>query len=139
MDDAQKYNGNIDVSKRTQRIFTSNSLSKPEIGESPGELKSIVDDKTRGQDSSVENLTSAMQAADIDNLGPKSELQPVRDSVTPKSSATEERTFPEMETLREQVSKVRLVFLLLKFIEFWDNCIQVFLYILLQNQTRKSI
>lgn len=102
MDDAQKYNGNVDVSKRTQRIFTSNSLSKPEIGESPGELKSIVDDKTRAQDSSVENLTSAMQAADIDHLGPKSELQPVRDSVTPKSSATEERTFPEMETLREQ-------------------------------------
>ncbi|XP_066478567.1 LIM domain only protein 7 isoform X1 [Tiliqua scincoides] len=105
MDDAQKYNGEIDVSKRTQRIFTSNSVSKPEIGESPGDPKGTEDDKTRAQDSSVENSSSAIQAADADHLVPKVEHHPDHDSVTAVSSATEEQTVPETETLREQVSQ----------------------------------
>lgn len=106
MDDAQKYNGEIDVSKRTQRTFTSNSFSKPEIVESPSGRKCTEDDKTRAQDSSLVQSSSAVQAADIDHLGPKAEHCPDHDSVTAISSTVEKRAVPEPETLKVQVSKV---------------------------------
>lgn len=105
MDDATKYNGDVDASKRAQRTFTSNSFSKAEAGQSPSlnDLRSVEEDKPRTRDSLVENTSPAYQATDIDLLGPKSE----QDAITAVSSAVEERSLQEPDVSRVQVSTDR--------------------------------
>ncbi|XP_015272610.1 PREDICTED: LIM domain only protein 7 isoform X2 [Gekko japonicus] len=100
MDDTAKYNGEVDLSKRAPRPFTSNSFSKAEAGQSPSlnDLRSAEEDKSRTRDSLVEDTSSAYQAADIGHLGPKLE----QEVVTAVSSAVEERSLQEPEAPRVQ-------------------------------------
>lgn len=119
MDDAPKYNGEVDVSKRTQYAFTSNSLSKPEAGQSQSisDLRSAedktwtryssVEDKTKTRQLPTENAAIASEGADVHHLGPKSEPHTTHDSVAAGSSASEQTSHPETEVSRAQVSMER--------------------------------
>uniref|UniRef100_A0A670IL65 LIM domain 7 n=1 Tax=Podarcis muralis TaxID=64176 RepID=A0A670IL65_PODMU len=114
MDDAPKYNGEVDVSKRTQYAFTSNSLSKPEAGQSQSisDLRSAedktwtryssVEDKTKTRQSPTENAAIASEGADVHHLGPKSEHYTTHDSAAAGSSASEQTSHPETEVSRAQ-------------------------------------
>ncbi|XP_077783891.1 LIM domain only protein 7 isoform X14 [Podarcis muralis] len=114
MDDAPKYNGEVDVSKRTQYAFTSNSLSKPEAGQSQSisDLRSAedktwtryssVEDKTKTRQLPTENAAIASEGADVHHLGPKSEHHTTHDSVAAGSSASEQTSHPETEVSRAQ-------------------------------------
>ncbi|XP_034971599.2 LIM domain only protein 7 isoform X4 [Zootoca vivipara] len=114
MDDAPKYNGEVDVSKRTQYAFTSNSLSKPEAGQSQSisDLRTAEDktwtryssaeDKTKARQSPTENATIASEGADVNHLGPKSEHHTAHDSIAAGSSAAEQTSHPETEVSRAQ-------------------------------------
>ncbi|XP_053162352.1 LIM domain only protein 7 isoform X14 [Hemicordylus capensis] len=102
MDDAPKYNGEIDVSKGAQRTFTSSSFSKPEVGYSISSSdlsRSVEDDQTSTQDSPADNSSASVQVTDADRFGPKSEHH---DSVTAASSLAKERDLPETEVSRVQ-------------------------------------
>ncbi|XP_033003839.1 LIM domain only protein 7 isoform X5 [Lacerta agilis] len=103
MDDTPKYNGEVDVSKRTQYAFTSNSLSKPEAGQSQSisDLRS-AEDKTWTRQSPTENASIASEGADVNHLGPKSEHHTAHDSVAAGSSAAEQTSHPETEVSRAQ-------------------------------------
>nr|XP_034971597.1 LIM domain only protein 7 isoform X2 [Zootoca vivipara] len=114
MDDAPKYNGEVDVSKTTQYAFTSNSLSKPEAGQSQSisDLRTAEDktwtryssaeDKTKARQSPTENATIASEGADVNHLGPKSEHHTAHDSIAAGSSAAEQTSHPETEVSRAQ-------------------------------------
>nr|XP_056717844.1 LIM domain only protein 7 [Euleptes europaea] len=108
MDDAPKYNGEVDASKRAQRTFTGNSFSKAEAGQSPSlnDLRSTEEDKSRTRDLLAENTSAAFQPVDIDHLGPKSE----QDIVTAVSSGVEERSLQELEAsiVQSQFSDMRI-------------------------------
>ncbi|XP_048348275.1 LIM domain only protein 7 isoform X8 [Sphaerodactylus townsendi] len=98
MDDAPKYNGETDVSKKAQYTFASNSFSKVQAGQnsSPNGLRNTEEDQTR--DSLTEKISAASLTADIDHLVPKSQ----QDVVTPVSSGVEERSLQEPESSRVQ-------------------------------------
>ncbi|KAH0624473.1 hypothetical protein JD844_031948, partial [Phrynosoma platyrhinos] len=110
MDDAQKYNGDIEVSKRAQTMFPSHSFFKPEVGQS----QSIIDQRST-EDNKMstrysDNTSATSQAADTDRPGSKSEHHTTHDSATAVSSATEERSLPgtEVSRFQEQYSDMRI-------------------------------
>ncbi|XP_042316714.1 LOW QUALITY PROTEIN: LIM domain only protein 7 [Sceloporus undulatus] len=109
MDDAQKYNGDIEVSKRAQTMFTTHSFSKPEVGQSQSttDLRS-TDDKMSTRYSENTSLTS--QAADTNHPSSKSEHHITHDSVTGVSSKAEEGSLPgtEVSRFQEQYSDMRI-------------------------------
>ncbi|XP_067322997.1 LIM domain only protein 7 isoform X7 [Anolis sagrei] len=110
MDDAQKYNGDIELSKKAQPTFTSHSFTKPEFGQSQSasDLRSTEDNKITTIYS--DNTFATSQVVDADHPGSKSEHQTTLDSVITASSATEERSLPGTEVSRyhDQYSDMRI-------------------------------
>nr|XP_060625422.1 LIM domain only protein 7 isoform X7 [Anolis sagrei ordinatus] len=110
MDDAQKYNGDIELSKKAQPTFTSHSFMKPEFGQSQSasDLRSTEDNKITTIYS--DNTFATSQVVDADHPGSKSEHQTTLDSVITASSATEERSLPGTEVSRyhDQYSDMRI-------------------------------
>uniref|UniRef100_A0A8D2L894 LIM domain 7 n=1 Tax=Varanus komodoensis TaxID=61221 RepID=A0A8D2L894_VARKO len=108
MDDAPKYNGEIDVSKRTQLTFISNSFSKPEGGQSQStsDLHS-VDDKDGMKHHAAENSSPASKAVDVNHLASKSEHHGSYDSVQSKEAR---RSIAEtgISAVQDQYSDMRI-------------------------------
>ncbi|XP_008105094.2 LIM domain only protein 7 isoform X6 [Anolis carolinensis] len=98
MDDAQKYNGDIDLSKKSQPTFTSHSFAKPEFGQSQPASDLSTEDKIKTIYS--ENTSATSHVVDTDHPGSKSEHQTTLDSAITASSVVEERSLPGTEVSR---------------------------------------
>ncbi|XP_020639165.3 LIM domain only protein 7 isoform X12 [Pogona vitticeps] len=112
MDDASKYNGDTDRSRKAQSTYTSNSFSKPEARQShsTSDLRNVEDNMIGARYSPSRNISATPEAVDEDHVGSKSEHSTVHDSVTAASSEAEERSFPgaEVSRVQDQYSDMRI-------------------------------
>nr|XP_020639162.1 LIM domain only protein 7 isoform X2 [Pogona vitticeps] len=112
MDDASKYNGDTDRSRKAQSTYTSNSFSKPEAiqSHSTSDLRNVEDNMIGARYSPSRNISATPEAVDEDHVGSKSEHSTVHDSVTAASSEAEERSFPgaEVSRVQDQYSDMRI-------------------------------
>ncbi|XP_019380253.1 PREDICTED: LIM domain only protein 7 isoform X3 [Gavialis gangeticus] len=120
MDDAQKYNGEVDRAKRAPALFTSNSFSQPETRQplSTTAWKSGVEDAEDEEEEEegikrthlpISVASTASQDQDAGSHGLKSEYYTSPDSLTVAPSA-ERRSLPEPEVSRsqDQYSEMRI-------------------------------
>lgn len=119
MDDAQKYNGEVDRAKRAPALFTSNSFSQPETrqplsttalksGNEDAEDEEEEEEEEKEEDikrtySPISVASAVSQDQDAGSHGLKSEYYTSPDSVTVAPSA-ERRSLPEPEVSRSRVS-----------------------------------
>uniref|UniRef100_A0A8D0H774 LIM domain 7 n=1 Tax=Sphenodon punctatus TaxID=8508 RepID=A0A8D0H774_SPHPU len=113
MDDAQRYNGEIDVGKRAQASFTSNSFSKQESGQSfpTNALKSGEEEereKARNTVSPTPIVSDISQTQDTRYPGLKSENPTPYDPTIVASSAERSPPDPEVSRLQDQYSDMRI-------------------------------
>ncbi|XP_059576463.1 LIM domain only protein 7 isoform X5 [Alligator mississippiensis] len=125
MDDAQKYNGEVDRAKRAPALFTSNSFSQPETrqplsttalksGNEDAEDEEEEEEEEKEEDikrtySPISVASAVSQDQDAGSHGLKSEYYTSPDSVTVAPSA-ERRSLPEPEVSRsrDQYSEMRI-------------------------------
>ncbi|XP_019385324.1 PREDICTED: LIM domain only protein 7 isoform X1 [Crocodylus porosus] len=118
MDDAQKYNGEVDRAKTAPALFTSNSFSQPETRQplSTTAWKSGVEDAEEEEEEGIKRThvpisvaSAASQDQDAGSHGLKSQYYTSPDSLTVAPSA-ERRSLPEPEVSRsqDQYSEMRI-------------------------------